>query len=92
MKCTPCVPLSLRSADDDVVCLLLIATLIIDVALQVCCGWRCDMFEELQGLRTLRPCNGGCGFDESVVQHLRSLNFDVPAPTILEQSSQHSKL
>lgn len=50
------------------------------------------MYKELQPLRTLRPCNGGSGYDESVVLQLRALNFDVPASTALEQSRNHSKL
>ena len=60
--------------------------------LQVCCGWRCDMYEALQPLRALRPCNSGPGFDESVVLELRALNFDVPPSTALQSSQTLSKL
>lgn len=60
--------------------------------LQVCCGWRCDMYEELQPLRALRPCNSGVGFDESVVLELRALDFDVPPSTALHPSQTLSML
>ncbi|CAL5227715.1 g10725 [Coccomyxa viridis] len=59
---------------------------------KVCCGWRCDMYEELQPLRALRPCNSGVGFDESVVLELRALDFDVPPSTALHPSQTLSML
>ena len=50
------------------------------------------MYEELEPLRALRPCNGGAGYDESVALQLRALNFDVPASAFLEQSQNRSRL
>ena len=42
---------------------------------QVCCGWRCDMFEVLEPVRGARPVNGGCGCDAGVLAELRALNW-----------------
>ena len=50
------------------------------------------MYEELQPLRALRPCNSGVGFDESVVLELRALDFDVPPSTALHPSQTLSML
>ena len=50
------------------------------------------MYEELQLLRALRPCNGGSAYDESVLSQLRALNFDVPASNASEQLPTRSKL
>jgi len=31
----------------------------------------------LEPLRNVRPCNGGPGYDEELVMHLRTLNFEL---------------
>ena len=49
----------------------------------MCSGWNCNMWDVLAPLRAARPCNGGSGFDEALAYSLRTLNFDVPASTVL---------
>lgn len=42
------------------------------------------MYDVLAPLRALRPCNGGCGYDEDLILQLRTLNFDFRASSVLE--------
>ena len=49
----------------------------------MCSGWNCNMWDILAPLRAVRPSNGGCGFDEVLAYELRTLNFDVPASTVV---------
>lgn len=56
---------------------MLLATLNEDQLAEVCGGWRCDMWEVLQPLRSVRPVNGGKGYDQELVVQLRMLNFEL---------------
>ena len=56
---------------------MLLATLTREQLKQVCSGWRCDPWDFLEPLRNVRPCNGGPGYDEELVMHLRTLNFEL---------------
>jgi len=40
-------------------------------------GHACDMAAVLQPLRVLRPVEGGRGYDEEALKHLRTLNFEL---------------
>lgn len=43
----------------------------------VCRGWKCDMWEVLEPVRSLKPSQGGKGYSEDLVLELRSLNFEL---------------
>lgn len=47
------------------------------VYLQVCSGWKCDMWEVLRPLRDVRLRFGGPGYDESLAWELRQLYFEL---------------
>lgn len=54
-----------------------LASLSRDTLSSVCEGWNCSMWTILEPVRRLRPINGGTGFDTTIVNDLRLLNFQV---------------
>ncbi|KAL3137012.1 hypothetical protein ABBQ32_006603 [Trebouxia sp. C0010 RCD-2024] len=44
---------------------------------KACSGWKCSMWDELSGLRDVRPMYGGPGYDGQLVMQLRQLYFDL---------------
>jgi hypothetical protein len=56
---------------------MLMAVLDEDQLREVCQGWRCNMWDVLAPLRTVRPVNGGPGYDEEMVLGLRTLNYEL---------------
>ena len=58
-------------------CRMLLAVLDKDQLSEVCQGWRCDMWSVLEPVRNVRPCNGGRGYDETLILELRMLNYEL---------------
>lgn len=58
-------------------CRMLLAVLEKDLLEQVVSGVGCDIYELLDGLRRVRPCNGGPGWDAALLAELRGLNFNL---------------
>lgn len=56
---------------------MLLACLPEDELKQVCCGWRCDMWEVLEKYRAARPCNGATAVDLDIITELRGLEINI---------------
>ena len=76
------VPEDQREAYDAVheiysTCRMLMAVLDRPLLEQVVSGLDCDFWEQLEPLRTVRPVNGGSGWDRDLIVELRGLNFQL---------------
>ena len=56
---------------------MLLAGLSVAQLAEVASGWRCNFYDVLEPVRAVRPVNGGCGYDEDLIQDLRLLHFQV---------------